>query len=188
MPVAVKTVNQIVAWNIAYYRKVAGITQEEMGELIGGRSKRNISADERSWDGTHTREFDAQQLFVLSVAFGIPLVAFFLPPEDDGIDVRYEIQAAGKTAGMKDLMTAAMHDTDEESQVMNAYRWRMRETVARYLHPSWGELLAYWQSDRTTPEVRAAQAEEARADRETLLRIAAKLADAIEYAEKEDSK
>jgi hypothetical protein len=86
---------------------------------------------------------------------------------------------------MTDLMTAAMHDTDEESRAMNAYRWRMREAVGRYLHPSWGELLAWWQAERTSPEIRAAQAGEMRADRETLLRIAAKLADAIEYAEKE---
>ena len=87
LPCEFKTVDQIVAWNIAWYRKAAGLTQERLGELLGGRSERNISADERSWDGGHTREFKAQDIAALSAAFGIPIGAFFLPPADDGINV-----------------------------------------------------------------------------------------------------
>jgi len=189
LPVACKTVDQIVAWNIAWYRKAAGLTQEELGKLVGGRSKRNISADERSWDGTHTREFNASQLAGLSVALGVPVVAFFLPPEDDGTDIRYEFRPNGSEdgIGMSWLLAAALHDNGAESQIMDAYRWRFRQAVKRYLDPSWADELDRWQDDRDSPDVRAEQAEDARADREALLRIAAKLARRIEHLERGDS-
>jgi hypothetical protein len=188
LPVVYKTVDQIVAWNIAWYRKAAGLTQEELGGLIGGRSKRNVSADERSWDGAHTREFNASQLAGLSVALGVPVVAFFLPPEDDGIDVRYEFRPNGGEdgIGMSWLLAAALHDNGAESQLMDAYRWRFRQAVKRYLDPSWAETIDQWQAGRDSPDVRAEQAEEARADREFLLRLAAKLGRGIEHLEKED--
>ena len=187
LPAVHKTADQIVAWNIAWYRKAAGLTQEELGEMIG-RSKRNVSADERSWDGKHTREFNAQEITGLAVAFGIPVIAFFLPPEDDGIDVRYVIRPPGADAdlGMDDLMSAAMHDTDAETLAMNAYRRRLINAVGEYLHASWSEILARWMTSAETPEMRAEQVDEMRADRHALLRIAARLSEAIEFAEKEE--
>ena len=35
IPGEVKTVNQIVAWNTAYFRRAAGLTQEQLGALTG---------------------------------------------------------------------------------------------------------------------------------------------------------
>lgn len=191
LPVVLKTIDQVAAWNVAYYRKIAGLTQEELGALIGGRSKRNVSADERSWDGTHTREFNARQIVALSIALGVPVVAFFLPPDDDGIDVRYEFRANEsdeETCDMRDLLITALHDNNADTTVMAAYRWRFKEAVKRYLDPSWSETVDQWREDGTSPDIRAAQAAEARADRENLLRLAAKLARGIEHLENGDGK
>jgi hypothetical protein len=82
------TINQIVARNLIYFRKAAGLTQDELGEQIGW-SKAIVSAAERSWDGKRVRQFSADDIVTITGALGIPIVAMFLPPEDDGVDLRY---------------------------------------------------------------------------------------------------
>lgn len=90
------TPNQIVAYNMAYWRRAAGLTQEELADRLSGWtpkkwSKAAVSAAERSWDGKRTRQFDADLLFGLATAFDLPITAFFLPPADDGVERRYLI-------------------------------------------------------------------------------------------------
>jgi transcriptional regulator with XRE-family HTH domain len=151
------TVNQVVAWNIARYRKAAGLTQAELGVLTA-RSKRNISADERSWDGTHTREFNAHELAGLSRALGVPIVAFFLPPDDDGAGVRYLYRPPGADTDldMAALMAGACFDSDDDGDAMELYRDRMRASVRRYI-PGWEAEVAQWLAPLTS----AGQREEA---------------------------
>lgn len=178
-----KTVNEIVAWNLAYYRKAAGLKQEELGELIGGRSKRNVSADERSWDGGHTREFNAHEIVGLAAALGVPVGAFFLPPEDDGVTARYLIRPHDRDPDcldMGDLMAMVMPDSTEDSRAMDAYRRRLIAAVRQYMAPEWSDDLERWMADMTDKEIRAEEAEDMRADREALLRIAAKLGRAVD--------
>ena len=166
-----KTVNQIVAWNIANYRKSAGLTQEELGELIGGRSKRNVSADERSWDGGHTREFNAHEIAAYARALDVPVGAFFLPPEGDGIVARYLFRPHDRdldAMDMADLMRLIMPDTDGGGAAMKTYRRRITAAVWRYLDPSWSEDLKFWMKDMTEPEIRAARLERWRAHRTAL--------------------
>jgi transcriptional regulator with XRE-family HTH domain len=180
------TVNQVVAWNIAWFRKAEGLTQEQMGKLIG-RSKRNVSADERSWDGGHTREFNASEIAAYAVALGIPIGAFFLPPEDDGEDVRYVFRSHDQDPdllGMGDLMAMVMPDNEGSSRAMDAYRRRMLATIRRYMGRTWADDFEYWMQNMTDSEIRAEQAEDFRADREALLRIAGKFSRAIEVHEK----
>ena len=55
------TVNQLAAYNMAFYRKVAGLTQEELGAPLGW-SVASVSAAERSWDGKRIKKFDADEL------------------------------------------------------------------------------------------------------------------------------
>jgi transcriptional regulator with XRE-family HTH domain len=182
-----KTINQIVAWNIAYYRKAAGITQEELGELIGGRSKRNVSADERSWDGGHTREFNAHEITALAAALDVPIGGFFLPPEGDGATVRYLFhnqEQGGACLDMGDLMAMVMPDSESNSRAMDAYRRRLIAAVKQYMGQSWTEDLDMWMKTMTGPEIRAERAESLRADREALLSIAARLSKVIEAYEK----
>ncbi|MEU6490361.1 helix-turn-helix transcriptional regulator [Streptomyces sp. NPDC046984] len=96
------TMNQVVAYNVAYFRKARGLTQEKLGErleAITGKkwSKATMSAVERSWDGNRVRAFDTDDLFALSQALGYPVPALFLPPTEDGVDVRYLFQNVGQT-------------------------------------------------------------------------------------------
>ena len=55
LPVRRVTVNSIVALNLAYFRKAAGLTQEELGERIGW-GKSVVSTAERSWDAKRVTE------------------------------------------------------------------------------------------------------------------------------------
>lgn len=163
------TIDQVVAWNLAWYRNQAGLTQQELAELVG-TSKGAISEMERSWKGKRPREFKAQFLASVAAALGIPLMAFYLPffDEDDegeAKDDRFWFTAAdgecGKPLGMKDLLILAMPDNDEQTAVMDAYRYRLRVQVDRLLDSAWTADVARWQRMRE--------------DRETLLRHAARL-------------
>ena len=81
-------VNQIVAYNLRAARERKGWTQETLAktlERLSGipYSHAMISALERAWDGERRREFDAQELALLSAALEIPIVWFFLPPPNE---------------------------------------------------------------------------------------------------------
>ncbi len=188
LPVEDKTVNQIVAWNVAYYRKAAGITQEQLGELIG-RTKRNVSADERSWDGGHTREFNAHELATLAAALDVPIGALFLPPVDDEVTVRYQWHPHDKDPDCLDmayLMAMIMPDSTSDSRAMDAYRRRLDAAVRHYLPPMWSDEVARWRSTMTEREINAEAADELRGEREVLLRIAARHARIIKTYEPEE--
>ena len=133
------TVNQIVAWNLAWFRHAAGLTQQELADLTGWK-KSAISDAERSVAGKFTREFNAQELAELALALGVPLAAFFLPPVDDGEDAWYRFPAgkAGAPASMRVLMErVVMPENEDRTPVMEAYRDRMRAAARRYLNPDW---------------------------------------------------
>ncbi len=190
-PEEVKTVNQIVAWNIAWFRKAAGLKQEELGELLG-RSKRNISADETSWGGGHTREFNAHELIGLSLALGVPLNAFFLPPLDDGTGTRYLFRPPGadEDMGMSDLMGAIVYGTEgDDSPAMAAYRARLPAAAGEYLEEGWQDIVAGWLADLAGPEEMEEGAYRLQAGREHLAASIAwlgRMADALDKAAKRD--
>jgi transcriptional regulator with XRE-family HTH domain len=86
------TANRLIGYNLARIRKALGLSQEEAAErlapyLPGKRwSKTVYSAAERSYDGGRVRNFDGDELLALSLAFGVPVTYFLLPPrpEDEG--------------------------------------------------------------------------------------------------------
>jgi transcriptional regulator with XRE-family HTH domain len=82
------TANQFVAYNLARIRKALGLSQHEAaGRLepyLGNRwSKAVYSAAERSYDGKRVRHFTADDLLAMSLAFGVPVSYFFLPPRPE---------------------------------------------------------------------------------------------------------
>jgi len=173
LPVREVTVNQVVAWNIARWRRALGLTQAQLGPKIG-MSGAVLSEAERSWDGKRTREFDAQLLTVITLALGVPLAALFLPPEDDGATIRYVIRdGAGRPYPMGDYMAlAVMPDNDDQTPVMTDYRDRLNAAAARYLDPAWMTDVARWLKGTGTPAGRAELAARLE-DRERALRESA---------------
>jgi transcriptional regulator with XRE-family HTH domain len=125
LPVRRVTVNSIVALNLAYFRKAAGLTQEELGERIGW-GKSVVSTAERSWDAQRVRSFSAEDLMAIAAALQIPLAALFLPPEDDGTAFSYVLDMPGPEEREPDDLLAYVFPTyGGDSPVMNAYRKRL---------------------------------------------------------------
>ncbi len=122
------TPDQVAAWNVAYWRKKAGLTQRELGERIGW-THTAVSEAEKTWDSGRTREFNAPLLLALAAALGVPLTALLLPPEDAG---PYEIAMEGGTTAHMELI---MPDLDAETAVLEAYRERVRRAALAWLAP-----------------------------------------------------
>lgn len=116
------TVSQWVGFNIAAYRKAAGLTQEQLGERLGGWSGASVSAAERSWEGKRVRKFDADELVQIAAALGVPVLALLLPPPDAGTAVRYVFEAdSGVPSSLPDLLDLLMPSYKGETPVMTAF-------------------------------------------------------------------
>jgi transcriptional regulator with XRE-family HTH domain len=92
------TMSQLVAYNMAFFRKAAGLDQKEFGRLVGW-SAASVSAAERSWDSKRVKKFDADEITLIAAVLGLPLTAMFLPPEDHGTAVNYVIDMLAQDAG-----------------------------------------------------------------------------------------
>ena len=126
LPERTVTVNQVVAYNVAFYRKAAGLTQEELGARLGGWSAASVSAAERSWDSSRVKKFDADEITAIAAALGVPVIAFFLLPEDDGTAVRYVVHLPGSEAGRHlDYAAAVLPALDIDSPALAAFRQRL---------------------------------------------------------------
>ncbi len=82
-------VNAIVSYNVREIRERRGWTQQSVAERLARFTghelpQASISAMERGFDGDRRRRFDAHELYLLSMVFGVPIAYFFLPPPDMG--------------------------------------------------------------------------------------------------------
>lgn len=129
--------NQLVAFNMAFYRKAAGMLQEELAGELRTRtsmpwSKVSVSAAERSWDGDRPKHFDATQLLALADIFGVPITAFLLPPVEASTDnwaLRPIRGAGGKKAweiSMLALLRCLYHVADNAGPTARAYQERQK--------------------------------------------------------------
>jgi transcriptional regulator with XRE-family HTH domain len=80
--------NEIVAYNFRRARELRGLTQDEAARALepylGQRlPQASISAIERAFGRERRREFDAQEILAFACAFDLPMLWFFLPPEND---------------------------------------------------------------------------------------------------------
>lgn len=133
------TVNQVIAWNMARWRKAAGLTQAELGERLGW-THTAVSAAERSWDGERKREFDGDLIVALSSALGVPLLALFLPPGDG--------------PGMAELFGSVLPESAAESPVLDAYRKALADCADRFMKPGEGGGLAEYLRGMASAEYR----------------------------------
>ena len=177
-------IDQIVAMNIRRWRRIAGMTQEDLGKLLGW-SAANVSAAERSADEKRERRrFDASTLTALSLALGVPLIGLFFPPEDDSPAKRYVFPALpGDPEGdteqdMGDLLALVlMPDSNDETRVMAAYRERFTEAGDTYLDPQMARDVARWIARTENSELRAMRAARLRAEAAGQRRTAEELED-----------
>lgn len=171
------TLNQVVAWNLRWYRLAAGLKQRELGDRLGW-SNLAVSEAERSFSGGRVRKFDANELTQISLALSVPLIALLLPPVDDGERERYVFTAPDGEHDMGDLVgLVVMPDSDDDQPAMEAYRDRLRAAVSRYLDPEWAQEVARWLREADGDELLADRAERLRSRQSELLQAADELGD-----------
>lgn len=127
LPVRSVTLNQLVGFNMRWFRGAAGLTQEELGRRLGGWSRVVVSAAERSWDGQRIRQFDADEIVAIARALGIPVVALLLPPPDSGTGIDYTLIAGPDQIGADDLVQLVITDYLGDAQGMVAFRERLMQ-------------------------------------------------------------
>ncbi len=82
------TPNQLVGYNLWCARQERGWTQAQAAEALephlGVRwTVAQVSAAERSVDGTRVRQFTADDLVAFAQAFDVPITYFFIPPRPE---------------------------------------------------------------------------------------------------------
>lgn len=134
LPVREITPNMVIAYNITRWRKANGMTQEQLGDELGGWTKGQVSAAERSWDGKRVRQFDADLIADLASILRVPVPALFMPPEDDGESVRYVITGRPEPVPMDEYFSYLMPEPDFEpdTEAGAAYLRAVITAIAKY--------------------------------------------------------
>lgn len=155
------TANQLVARNLLTFRKAAGLTQEELGEMLGW-SAAVVSAAERSWDAKRVRQFTADDIVAIAAALNIPIPALYLPLEDDGVSVRYLMHVPGESAAesaesicwdMHTLMIYVMSEpADDDDPAPRRYRERYVSALNLYLGAERAAELSEYVEDLSTED------------------------------------
>ncbi len=81
------TASQVVAHNLTRARELRGLTQTEIAERLtrftgSNWSQATVAQAEGSVAGQRVRQFTANELVALARTFDLPVLYFFLPPED----------------------------------------------------------------------------------------------------------
>jgi transcriptional regulator with XRE-family HTH domain len=82
------TASQVVAHNVSWARRLCGLTQVEVAERLKRFTGTNwtqttVAQAEGSISGTRVRHFTANELVALARTFDLPVLFFFMPPEDE---------------------------------------------------------------------------------------------------------
>lgn len=81
------TASQVVAHNLTRARHLRGLTQVEIAERLTrftgtNWSQATVAQAEGSTSGTRVRQFTANEVVALARTFDLPLLFFFMPPDD----------------------------------------------------------------------------------------------------------
>jgi transcriptional regulator with XRE-family HTH domain len=174
LPERMVTPNMLIAFNVARWRAAAGLTQDQLGERLGGWTKTAVSAAERSWDGKRVRQFDADLVVRLAAILGVPVRAFLLPPPDDGEAFRYAVRLAdGAVLPMREYFGIVMPELGADGP--RAYLDAVAAAAARYLDYETAGSLAATVKDLAAERQLEAALDAARADGQALAALAASL-------------
>lgn len=130
---ALLTANQLVAYNLMRARKSAGLSQEQAaGRLAVYRgvrwSKSVYSAAERSYQGKRVRQFTADDVLAMALAFGLPVTYFYLPPPtSERVDDDDGVTGGGRAVSWATLM-AVMFSGDGQTCLLPRIRELVRES------------------------------------------------------------
>lgn len=132
--------NQLVAYNVAHWRKALGITQQELADRMNWRSYRGpwskvkVSALERSVHGTRPALVPADDLVNLAEVLEVPLLGLFLPPVDDGVKAVYRlgVTSEGGFLAMDQLVARLFPPVDSDDVNIGAYYDRVEQTLRHY--------------------------------------------------------
>ena len=119
------TISQLVAYNLGFFRRAAGIDQRKIGELLGW-SAASVSAAERSWESKRTKVFDADEVMKIAAALARP--ARRLVPAAGGSRDRRPLCSALARAwdvDFSDLQQYVFPGRGGDSPAMDAYRQRL---------------------------------------------------------------
>jgi cell division septum initiation protein DivIVA len=119
------SLSQLVSYNMAFFRRAAGMTQAQLGEPFGW-SVASVSAAERAWDSQRIRKFDADEIVKIAWVLGIPVIALLLPPQDADTAVRYRFDfGADRPVDVLDLMPRVVPEYRGDTPAMAAFRQRL---------------------------------------------------------------
>lgn len=137
------TGNMLVSYNLAYFRKAAGLSQMELGERLGWTNVA-VSAAERSWDGKRVRKFNADEIVRLARIFGVPVPAMFMPPADDGDACRYIVDTGDGDMAVGEFFVSAVAESGFGSSTLpgQAYANDLITAMAKYTDPGMHETIA----------------------------------------------
>lgn len=145
------TPNQIVAFNLARARELRGWTQDEAAQRLEpyvGQlwSRATFSAAERgAVTGERVRQFTADDIAALSLAFELPVTWFLVPPPSKEVDVELPSGQALSPAAFVDVVFGASVDlqqrlsetiraielSDDQRATQTAQGSLLREALAR---------------------------------------------------------
>lgn len=180
------TAGQLVALNMARWRKAAGISQAQLGTVLGWSDK-TVSAAERTrdGDGLRSRKFGAADIVAIAIALGVPVAALFLPPAEDGAGVQYTLALGTLDASMAEVFGLLLPDAAEDSPAQVEWDEAFQVAVGRYADPELGADILARMEDITSDERRRIQLERIRWQREALLATASDLGLVAEAMERE---
>jgi transcriptional regulator with XRE-family HTH domain len=94
------TASQVVAHNLTRARELRGLTQTEIAERLSrftgsNWSQATVAQAEGSVGGQRMRQFTANELVALARTFDLPVLFFFLPPDDGEGQLATEDARAG---------------------------------------------------------------------------------------------
>lgn len=125
----------LVAFNLAKFRKAAGLTQKQFGERFG-LSEASVSAAERSWDSKRVREFDADEIVRIGIVLDVPVAALLLPPSDAGTAADYAFTVGPgdeHTLTLREWLRSVVPDFEGDSPAMTAFRARLAQLGGKRL-------------------------------------------------------
>jgi transcriptional regulator with XRE-family HTH domain len=155
------TPSQVVAHNLTRARQLRGLTQSEIAERLSHYTGTSWSAvtvaqAEGSVTGQRVRQFTANELVALAQTFDLPVLYFFLPPEDRSGELR---TPQGDLPWEYLLMVVWGHRRNFAEVAQRAAPWAHASTVLvpydDYVNPSEDPLEALsgmGDRDRLTPE------------------------------------